>query len=485
MNILKELNPNSVFKFFEQISAIPRGSMEEQQVSNWLVNFAKKRNLQVFQDNEYNVIIKKPASDDCDQMPGLIIQSHMDMVNEKNKGVSHDFTKDPLKLYIDGDFIKAKDTTLGADNGIAVAMSLAILDGNYTHPPISCLFTTNEESGMTGAKSVDPSLFKDYNYLINLDTDKEGEFTVGCAGGIRHSLQIPVTYINIPQEGYVSYLIYVKGLCGGHSGGDIDKNLANANRLMGRTLENIFRNEDVFLSYIEGGAKENAIPREALAQVIIPLDFEDNFNNIIKSLQLIFKNEYDQWEPNLTLITEKNKIPPKCFTKETTEHIILALMITPNGTLNKDKNGNVVSSSNIGVVKTTEEHVTIFSLSRSNIKTQSEFMSRQIICLADATNSNYNIISQNPPWEPKKESKLVDICTDVYKKTYNKDALITTTHGGLECGILYEKMPHLDIISFGPNNYNLHTPQEQLSISSSKRVFEFLLSVLEALATEA
>ncbi|MCL1996492.1 MAG: aminoacyl-histidine dipeptidase [Defluviitaleaceae bacterium] len=480
MNILKSLEPQSVFYIFEQISSIPRGSLEEKQVSDWLVKWAKERNLTVVQDTENNVIITKAASPGYENAPAVILQTHMDMVCEKNAGVTHDFSKDPLQLYIDGDLIKATDTTLGADNGIGVAMSLAILDGSYSHPKLAALITTNEESGMSGARAVDPSLFTDYKYMINLDTAEEGEFTTSCSGGIRHTIEISTGNIPIPAD-YITCEVHVKGLAGGHSGGDIHKGLANSNRVLARVLHKIFENDNILLSHIEGGAKDNAIPREAYALVSFPADKKSIVSVIIEKMQEDLKKEYWEWEPELKVYAQEVETLKQAFSPASTKNIIKALMIAPLGLVSATKAGNTMASSNIGVVFTKDNTVTISCLTRSNILSIRDYMQAQMQYVAEVCNGEYITLSSYDGWEYREDSPLRDICVAVYKQIYGKDPLVTSTHGGLECGILSTKMPHLDIISFGPNNYNLHTPQEQLSISSSKRVYEFLLKVLEAI----
>ena len=485
MSIFSNLQPSSVFKFFEEISQIPRGSGEETEISNYLVNFAKERDLQFIQDEALNVIIIKPATVCCENEGSVILQSHMDMVNEKNMGTLHDFSKDSLNLYIDGDFIKAKDTTLGADNGIGLAMSLSILDGNYKHPKLIVLVTTNEESGMTGAKMVNAELFKDSSYLINLDTAEEGYLTTSCSGGVRNIITIPILYDSVPTD-CISFEVSIKGLMGGHSGSDIHLGLANSNRLLARVLHDLMQDfEDqgygLYLSYIAGGLKDNAIPREAYARISVLPQLEDTLKLVINNMQSAFKKEYREWEPNLSLTINEVKREEKCFKSEITKNIVFALNTVPLGVFSSSKNGNTLSSNSIGIVTTKEDEVAIHSLTRSSFISQLDFLMGQIKYLASIINANYSEADSYAPWEYRESSKLQQVCTQTYKKMFGEDQIVTGTHGGLECGILYEKMPHLDIVSFGPNNFNLHTPEEKLSISSTLRVYDYLVTVLNNL----
>ncbi|MCL1936066.1 MAG: aminoacyl-histidine dipeptidase [Defluviitaleaceae bacterium] len=488
MNVLN-IEPKEVFKYFAQISNIPRGSNHEKEISDYLVKFAKDRELYVIQDKYLNVIIEKKSSEGYEDSDTVILQSHMDMVNEKNADYNHNFLKDPLKLYVDGDFLSAEGTTLGADNGIAVAMTLAILDGNYEHPKIQALFTTNEETGMSGAENVDINLFKDSKYLINLDSDREGEFTVSCAGGIRHSVQVELEYLNekeIAMLNFSTFKITVNGLVGGHSGIDIDKGFGNAIQLLTRILHNIMSKDLVYLSNISGGLKVNAIPREATAIVSVEPNFEKYFLQLVKEMTNNLKKEYRETEENLNIEIEKIDTPVQVFSFHSTMYVIHTLFMMPNGLYKKNKNGDIITSTNIGVVFNNQRDglkdvIDIESLTRSSIKSEQDFLVEQIKCIADMYSIDYINHGENPVWEYNENSKLREICVDVYKKVYGTEPKISATHGGLECGIFSKKMPHLDIISFGPNNYYLHTPDEKLSISSTERVYKYLLEVLKNL----
>ena len=480
MSVLSNIEPKEVFKYFEAISAIPRGSKEEEKISAYLVDFAKERGLKYTQDEHLNVIIEKPASRGYENKKAFIIQSHMDMVNEKNNDVTHDFKKDGLNLYIDGDFLSAHGTTLGADNGIAVAMTLAILDGDYKHPYLKALFTANEESGMSGAIGVDTSHFDDCKYLLNIDSDEEGAFTTSCSGGLRHSINIPVSYEPTPHDS-TTFKIRISGLEGGHSGMDIDKGLGNSNKLMARILDTLEKKDELYISYIEGGQKENAIPREAQACITVPEDFEDELNETIKNLLEMFKKEHRESEKNINIDVEKISNPNRVFSFRTTTDIIFAMMLSPNGVYRKAANGDLVTSSNQGVITTFNDTVIVDNLTRSNLNSEREYIVSQVKHIADIIEAEHQHKDSYNAWEYKEVSELRDICVDVYKRLHGESPILNATHGGLECGIFAASMPHLDMISFGPNNYYLHTPDERLSISSTERVFKYLVELIAAL----
>lgn len=483
MNILKGLEPYNVFKYFEEISQIPRGSGNEKAISNYLVNFAKERNLEVIQDNVYNVIIKKPATTGYEDFDGIIIQGHMDMVNEKNSDIIHDFLNDPIKLIVDGDIIKADGTTLGADNGIAVAMGLALLDSNeYKHPKICLVITTEEETGMDGAFALDGNLIKDYKYFLNIDSDKEGVFIVSCAGGVRQVIELPTNYIDIPAN-YNSYAIKIRGLNGGHSGIEIAKQLANSNILMGRILHKIFDNFNISLSTISGGLKDNAIPREADAIINVDINHVNDVKILVQELEKEIKREFRANEPNLAINMEEVIKEEKAFTHEVSKKIITAIMLIPNGVqaMSLDIQGLVQTSNNLGVIVTERDKVVLTSASRSSVLSSKYFLQDQIKLLAELIGAKYLQYGNYPGWSYEPKSKLRDTCVNIYSSLYNTKAEVEAIHAGLECGLFSEKVPGLDIISFGPNITAQHTPDEKLSISSTQRVWNFLINVLENL----
>ena len=481
MNILAHLEPTKVFHYFEAISAIPRGSGNEQGMVDYLVAFAKECGLTYTTDEHLNVIIEKPASPGYESKPPFIIQSHTDMVNEKNEGVEHDFENDGLKLYIDGDFVSAEGTTLGADNGIAVAMTLALMDGDYKHPHLKGLFTSVEEAGMDGAKGVDTKHFDDCNYLINLDSSDEGSFTVSCAGGQRQQLIIPVDYETTPS-GSVALSIKVSGLEGGHSGIDINKGLGNSNKLLARVLHTLEQQDELYLASFNGGLKTNAIPREAVATVVVSKDFETELRQLVSELEAVFRKEHRESEKSIDITVDQAPIPMRVMSFETTVDVLSAITLVPNGLFRSANNGDIVTSSNLGVVTTADDQVTLDILTRSNLNSEKQAIVDQIGVLADVLDIEH-IYNQDKfgGWEYRPNSPLRDICAEVHKRVTGKEPGLVATHGGLECGIFATRMPHLDIISFGPNNYYLHTPDERLSIGSTERVYKYLIELVAAL----
>ena len=478
-NVLKDLNPSLVFKYFEELSQIPRGSYNEQEISDYLVNFAKKLNLEVVQDEHLNVIIRKPATPGYENCPGVILQGHMDMVCEKNKDVNHDFEKDPIKLRIVDDMIYASGTTLGADNGIAVAMSLAVLASNdLQHPDLEVLVTTNEEAGMTGAKGLDGDLLKG-KYIINLDSEEEGYLLVSCAGGNRSYVSLPLTYKNI-DDNKQAFLVEVKGLLGGHSGMDIVKQRANSNVVMGRILNSL--NLDFDLVEVNGGSKNNAIPRECEAIVVVNKDQADTLKANVSKIEEILKHEFKTTDPGLQVIVSETTAY-KVITDDCKSKAILLLNFIPNGiqTVSKDIEGLVESSSNLGVVKTTDDTMTFESAVRSSVATLRENLNAKTKMLCDTVNAKFENTDGYPAWEYAKDSKLEHICIDVYEKLTGKKPIITAIHAGVECGLLLDKMKGAQAISMGPNMFEVHTPNEHLSISSVQNVYDYLLAVLKAM----
>ena len=478
-NVLKDLNPTLVFKYFEEISQVPRGSGDEKRISEFLVNFAKELNLEVVQDEHLNVIIRKPATAGYENCPGVILQGHMDMVCEKNKDVDHDFEKDPIDLRIVDDMIYANGTTLGADNGIAVAMSMAVLASNdLSHPALEVLVTSNEEAGMTGANGLDGGLLKG-KYIINLDSEEEGFLLVSCAGGNRSYVTLPLTYKNI-EDNKQAFMIEVKGLLGGHSGMDIVKQRANSNVTMGRILNLL--DVDFDLVEVNGGSKNNAIPRECEAVVAVNKDQAETLKANVAKIEELLKNEFKTTDPGLEVVV-KEATADKAITDECKAKAMLLLNFIPNGiqTVSKDIEGLVESSSNLGVVKTENDVMSFESAVRSSVATLRENLNNKTKMLCDTVNANFENTDGYPAWEYAKNSKLEELCVDVYEKLAGKKPVITAIHAGLECGLLLDKMPGCEAISMGPDMFEVHTPNEHLSIPSVKNVYEFLLAVLKSM----
>ncbi len=477
---ISNLKSAKVFYFFEEISKIPRPSFHEKAISEYLVKFAKDRNLDVRVDEVYNVVIKKPATKGYENAPTIAIQGHTDMVCEKNKGVEHDFLNDPIKLIYEGDFIKADRTTLGSDNGIAVAMALAILDSDdISHPSIEAIFTASEESGMEGVSFLDTNDLKS-SILLNIDSDEEGIFTVGCAGGVKTNINIPIKYEDTDNN-YESYCIGVYGLTGGHSGIDINKGRANSNKLLVRTLNTLSKDIDFSLNKIEGGAKDNAIPREAEAIISIDNKNISLLEQKLKNIEGTYKSEHSSTDPNLSIKIQKVEKQKKSFVKEDFNKIITSIMILPNGvqTVSTEIEGLTESSINLGVVNTNDEGVEIIASIRSAIVSKKELIMEQVQLFINSIGGKIDFRGDYPAWEYNKNSIIREKCINVYKSMYGKEPELQIIHAGLECGLLSQKMPNVDLISFGPNLYDIHTPDEKASISSIDRVWKFLLNLLK------
>nr|WP_312576209.1 aminoacyl-histidine dipeptidase [Sedimentibacter sp.] len=476
MAVLENLEPKKVFSFFEEMTKIPHGSGNEKEISDFLVRFAKERNLEVIQDNSLNVIIKKKATAGYEGIPPIIIQGHMDMVCEKNKEVIHDFEKDALKLRIEDDYIYANGTTLGADNGIAVAYGLALLDSSdIAHPSLELLITTGEETGMYGAIGINPK-YLDGKVLLNIDSEEEGVFLVSCAGGATNYVHIN----NQWEENKSSALkLEIKGLKGGHSGMEIIKQRGNANKLMGRLLLSISKEIDFNIAHISGGAKNNAIPRESEVILTTKDTNIEKIKTISQNTLITFKDELKVEDPHIQLEITETKCQ-KHLTSETTKKIIRFLNLMPNGiqTMSKDIEGLVESSLNLGVIMFNEEMVTFISAVRSSVKSLKAEILDRIGILSQLVGAKVINDSSYPEWQYEQNSKIRELCIKTYKEIYGKAPKIDAIHAGLECGLLKEKMPDVDMISFGPNLYDVHTPQEHMSINSVQRVWEFIKKLL-------
>ncbi len=480
MYVLGNCKPTQVFKYFEEISKIPRGSGNEKAVSDYIYRFAVENGLEAVQDDRFNLVIKKTSSAGYENSPTVIIQGHLDMVCEKNNATTHDFLTDPIDVYIDGDFVKARGTTLGGDNGIAVAYAMALMsDRSLMHPPLEIVLTTDEEVGMNGAAALSPQLLT-AKMLINIDSEEEGFFLSSCAGGIKCVIDVKADFCEIPN-GYKPYTIAVGGLNGGHSGMDIHKERGNSNKIMGCIL-NALRELDIYLQKINGGSKDNAIPRECEVIVFVPrenADFEAKIGQLTETLS----REYAASDPGLTIaVKTADKCGDKVFTKQTFEKILSALMLTPNGVIHMSKSipGLVETSNNLGVVRTDDVNsvVSFVSAIRSSVKSRKYYLLDQLTSLARLLGGSISTRGNYPSWEYNPDSNIRKLFEETYKEMYGKDAVVTAVHAGLECGLFAEKVKGIDMISFGPDMFDVHTPYERMSITSVNNTWEFLINVL-------
>ncbi len=467
MNKLGNLKPERVFYYFEQICAIPRGSGNMEEISQFCVDFAKKNNLEYIREEIGNVIIKKTASLGKENSPTVILQGHLDMVCEKNPECDIDFLKDGIDIYVEDGFVKAHGTTLGGDNGIAVAMCMALLENNsLSHPAIEVLFTVDEETGMYGADALDGSLL-DGRMLINVDSEEEGIFTVSCAGGIR-------TYFNMPFQTFKNrnkcYKITVDGLLGGHSGVDIDKGRLNANKVAVDFLNTLPKFN---LISINGGLKDNAIP--ANCEVVISSDFN------IEDFVYKFVNSYDKLNDfGLKIKVKEIDMLDCCLTDESTKNAINFLSEVPNGIIkwSEDIKGLVQTSLNLGVLKTEKNIIHSSFALRSSVNSEKEELVIRLKDCADKYNCEFCAEGSYPAWEYNKNSLLREKMINVYEKMYNKTPEVIAIHAGLECGLLSEKLSGLDAVSIGPDMADIHTPRERLSVESVQRVYDYLINLL-------
>lgn len=478
MSVLGNLEPKSVFGFFEEIAGIPHGSFDNERISNYLVDFAKARGFEHYQDETFNVIIIKEASVGSENAAPVIIQGHMDMVCEKTADSDFDFKNDGLKLMIDGDVITADGTTLGGDNGIAVAMALALLDSDdIAHPRLEVVITSDEEVGLLGAEAIDVSKLKGRK-MINLDSEEEGIFTASCAGGVTATVHIPVE-----REAFegCSYRITVDGLQGGHSGIEINKERANANILMGRVLFEL-SDVDYRIVSLAGGQKDNAICKLSSAEIATNVEF-DVIKVIIDNIDKVFKHEYRVADSDIRVTIEKVSDGVfEALNATSTEKAVAYLMNTPYGIQNMsmDIEGLVETSLNLGALILESDVLKGSYAVRSAAETRKEYIVKKLISLAKILGGEVTQAGGYPGWEYKSDSPLRDTAVAVYEKMYGKSPEIAAIHAGLECGLFAGKMgSDLDCISIGPDMSGVHTPDETLSISSTKRVWEFLVEVLK------
>ena len=479
MSVLQGLKPEKVFYYFEEISKIPHGSGNTKEISDFCVDFANKQGLKVVQDEVNNIVIYKDGTEGYEDAEPVVLQGHLDMVCEKTKESAHNFETDPLVLYVEDGKVHAKDTTLGGDNGIAVAMALAVLeDTSISHPPIEALFTIDEETGMDGAQALDMSLLKG-KMLINMDSEEEGSLIVGCAGGVHFEAEIPVK--RIQKEGTVVE-ITIEGLTGGHSGMEIHKQRGNAHKLMGRLLYHLGRMFTFNLVETNGGSKDNVIAQENKAIVVVDSEKAAELVLEIKEMENAWKAEFASDEPGLVVKTEvKEAQNVNAFDLDSTKKVMQYLYIVPNGVqvFERDLENQVETSLNMGSVKTEDDTVTVVHLARSSRDSQNEAVKEQLFAVVEAVGGKGNVNGEFPGWAYRQESKLREVMMDSYEELYGKRPEILTIHAGLECGLFLGKNPELDCVSFGPALSDVHSPQESMDIASVERSYNYLLTILK------
>jgi len=476
------LNPKNVWKHFYDLSQIPRPTGQMDEVTKFVFDFGKSLGLETKQDKVGNVLIVKAASKGMESAPVVIIQSHLDMVPQKNSNVKHDFTKDPIELRIEGNIVKANSTTLGSDNGIGVAAIMAILeDSSLVHGPIEALFTIDEEVGMIGAFGLQPRFLKG-SILLNLDTEEIGDLCVGCAGGVDINATFGYKDVETPS-GDVAFKISLTGLKGGHSGTEIHLGRANANKLMVRLLKEAVSEYEVRLSSIDGGSLRNAIPREAFAVVTVPSGGEEDLKELVKEYSDIYIAEYSGIEDKLSLKIEKTDLPDTLIPEEVQDDLINAVEACQNGVISMlmDFPGTVESSTNLASIKSTAGAIDIKFLARSSSETRKGAICSSIESVFQLAGAKVVIENPYPGWQPNAKAKVLHIMSDLYKELYNKPAQVNVVHAGLECGIILGSTPGLDIVSFGPTILNAHSPDEYVEIDTVAIFYDYLKATLERL----
>ncbi|MGA1976486.1 MAG: aminoacyl-histidine dipeptidase [Bacteroidales bacterium] len=480
MSDIRKLEPASVWNIFHDITQIPHPSKMEKKLADYIVRFGKAHKLETQIDKVGNVIIRKPATKGMENRKGVILQSHMDMVPQKNSDKKHDFAKDPIETLIDGEWVKANGTTLGSDDGIGVASALAVLDSkNLKHGPIEVLFTVDEETGMTGAFGLKKGILQG-DILINLDSEDEGELYVGCAGGIDVSATKKYTAEKAPG-GMKAYHVVVKGLRGGHSGVDIALGRGNSNKLMFRFLMQAESDYKIRLAEVSGGDLRNAIPRECSAMVLVPSKSEKQFEKFVKNYEKLFKAEFADTEPTLSFTCKKTEMPAMVMSKDDQFKIIRAVFVCPNAVIRMSQamKGLVETSNNLAIVNCSKGKFEAYCLTRSSVDSAKESTAWRVAAAFQLIGAKVTLTGSYPGWKPNMQSPILKTMSGIYQKMYGKIPEIKAIHAGLECGLFGGVYPKLDMISFGPTIKHPHSPDEKVYIPSVKKFFDFLCETLK------
>jgi dipeptidase D len=481
MNTIKSLKPESLWKIFHELTQIPRPSKNEERAAAWAKAFGDKLGLETIVDEAGNVIIRKPASPGMENRLGVVLQGHLDMVPQKNSDKKHDFEKDPIETTIDGDWVRANGTTLGADNGIGVAAALSVLqDKSIKHGPLEVLLTIDEETGMTGAFELKPGLLKG-DILLNLDSEDEGELYIGCAGGMNTTGTMKYKEESV-SAGMLSFRVSVTGLKGGHSGLDINLGRGNANKIMNRFLW-AAQEFGLHIASVEGGNLRNAIPREAFAKVVIPSKNKDKFLALVKEFQSTFSKEFGTPDPGLKFNAEPSEMPSKIMELSAQKRFIKIVYGVPNATMRMSAEipGIVETSTNMAIVKAENGEAKIICLLRSSVdsaKLSLGFMTQSVMELG-----GMEVIHDGtyPGWKPNVNSVILNTMKEVYQKNYGKTPEVKVIHAGLECGIIGATYPKMELMSFGPTIRFPHSPDEKVNIATVAKFYEFLVETLASI----
>ncbi len=480
MSEIQKLEPKAVWNHFHEITQIPRPSKKEKKIAGYVIEFGKKHNLETIVDKTGNIIIRKPASKGMENRKGVILQSHLDMVPQKNSDKKHDFEKDPIETIIDGEWVRANGTTLGSDNGIGVASTLAVLSSkDIVHGPLEALFTIDEETGMTGAFGLKKGLLKG-DILMNLDSEDEGELYVGCAGGIDVSITKNYGQEKTPS-GMTAFRIEAKGLKGGHSGVDIALGRANSNKIMFRFLMQAESDFGIRISEAGGGDLRNAIPRESYAVVLLPDIKTAAFKKFVKEYEKMYRAEFADTEPSLSFTISKVELPAKVMKEADQFRIIRAVFSCPNGVqrMSQAMKGLVETSNNLAIVKCADGKFETYCLTRSSVDSSKEATAWKIAAVFHLIGAEVSLSGSYPGWKPDMNSPVLKAMSGVYEKKFGKIPEIKAIHAGLECGIIGGFYPGLDMISFGPTIRYPHSPDEKVNIPSVKKFFDFLCESLK------
>ena len=478
---IRNLEPKPLWNKFADLNAVPRPSKKEDRVIEFMKKFGNDLGLETFEDEIRNVIIRKPATPGMENRKAVVLQGHLDMVHQKNTDTVFDFDTQGIEMYVDGDWVRAKGTTLGADNGLGVAMIMAILEStDIKHPAIEALFTIDEETGMTGALNLQGGVLRG-DILLNLDTEEDDEIGIGCAGGMDVTATAEYDEEETP-EGSVGYAIKVKGLSGGHSGMDIHKGLGNANKIMNRLLFDGFDNFGLQISEINGGSLRNAIPRESTAKVIIAAVYDEAFVFDMQQIVNEIKAEFQTTEPNLEVVFEKlDAVPAKVMPSIAQFYFVRSMYTAHNGVyrMSADFDNLVETSNNIAKVVVSEGKLSVQCLTRSSVESSKLDLANALRSAFELMGCEVEFSGSYPGWSPNPKSEILDVLVSIYEKQNGEKPNVAACHAGLECGILGTNYPSMDMISFGPTIHGAHSPDERASIASSQKFWKFVLEILE------
>ncbi len=476
------LNPQNVWKHFYSLTQIPRPTGQMDRVTRFVLDFGKLLNLETKQDKAGNVLIRKPASKGYEMAKTVILQSHLDMVPQKNSGVSHDFASDPIETMIDGEWVKAHATTLGADNGIGCALMMAVLeDPSLKHPAIEALFTVDEEVGMDGAIVLEGNMLEG-SLMLNLDTEEDGELCIGCAGGRDVNISFRFQADRNIEKGDIAFKVSLKGLKGGHSGVQIHLGRANANKLMNRFLKDVVRNYEARIASIQGGSLRNAIPRESFVVLTIPEQLSDDLIDLVGEYEALFREDFSGIEDGISFKAERTDLPKTILPEEIQDDLINAVEGCPNGVISylADFPGVVESSLNLAMIQTSEESIEVKLLVRSSSESRKNWVCSSVESLFLLAGAKVEFDGDYPGWQPNANSELLRLMERIYLEKYDQRPKVMVIHAGLECGIIQSNVTQkLDIVSFGPTITGAHSPDEAVKIESVGKSYEYLLTILE------